>query len=115
MTRSSQHAAGWLLDQLQLQAESLSGHLQFFWPDVMNSSWVGGTADVGLHERTPYWLNGFVPLAYQLEDPYLIGTVAQFSPTPAAACLTLVYICTGGEICELHPDSPVLRRVARCR
>jgi len=67
---------GWLLDQLQLQAESLSGHLQYFWADVMSSSWVGGKADVGLHERTPYWLNGFVPLAYLLQDPALIGMVA---------------------------------------
>lgn len=81
----------------------------------MNSSWVGGTADVGLHERTPYWLNGFVPLAYQLEDPYLIGTVAQylFSPTPAA-CLTLVYIFTGEAICKLYPVPPVLKGVAGC-
>lgn len=43
----------------------------------MNSSWIGGAADTGLHERTPYWLNGFVPLAYQLQDPTLVKTVSQ--------------------------------------
>ena len=67
---------GWLKQQLQVQAAGLSGHLPLFWPDVENSSWVGGTADTGLHERTPYWLNGFVPLAFQLEDPDLISLVS---------------------------------------
>ena len=35
-----------------MQAVGLSGHLPLFWSDVENSSWVGGTADTGLHERT---------------------------------------------------------------
>ncbi|KAK3270065.1 hypothetical protein CYMTET_21518 [Cymbomonas tetramitiformis] len=34
----------------------------------MNSVWIGGEADTGLHERTPYWLNGFVPLAFLLRN-----------------------------------------------
>jgi len=59
-----------------VQAAGLSGHLPLFWADVENSSWVGGEADTGLHERTPYWLNGFVPLAFQLEDPDLISMVS---------------------------------------
>ena len=67
---------GWLKQQLAIQADGLSGHLPFFWSDVMNSSWMGGNADTGLHERTPYWLNGFIPLAYQLQDPLLIQTVS---------------------------------------
>lgn len=44
----------------------------------MNSSWIGGNADAGLHERTPYWLNGFVPLAYQLENETLIATARKY-------------------------------------
>ncbi len=56
-----------------------SGHLPLFWDDVMNSSWLGGEADTGLHERTPYWLNGIVPLlAYQLDDPTLISIVNKY-------------------------------------
>lgn len=47
---------GWLLKQLTLQAEGLTGHLAQFWNDVMNSVWIGGSGDGGLHERTPYWL-----------------------------------------------------------
>jgi len=59
---------GWLLSQLKLQANGLSGHLSEFWDDVMKSVWIGGAADGGLHERTPYWLNGIVPLAYLLKN-----------------------------------------------
>ena len=33
----------------------------------MDSMWVGGVGDTGLHERTPYWMNGVVPLAALLE------------------------------------------------
>jgi len=59
---------GWLLKQLTLQAEGLSGHLAQFWNDVMASSWIGGGGDGGLHERAPYWLNGVVPLAFLLKN-----------------------------------------------
>eukprot|EP00927_Polykrikos_kofoidii_P060306 TRINITY_DN55319_c0_g1_i1.p1 TRINITY_DN55319_c0_g1~~TRINITY_DN55319_c0_g1_i1.p1 ORF type:complete len:731 (-),score=94.73 TRINITY_DN55319_c0_g1_i1:36-2015(-) len=34
----------------------------------MASAWRGGSGDAGLHERAPYWLNGFVPLAYLLKN-----------------------------------------------
>ena len=59
---------GWLLKQLTLQADGLSGHLAQFWNDVLNSVWKGGSGDGGLHERTPYWLNGVVPLAFLLRN-----------------------------------------------
>ncbi len=59
---------GWLLDQLTIQAQGLTGHLAQFWPDVQKSVWIGGGGDGGLHERTPYWLNGIVPLAYLLRN-----------------------------------------------
>eukprot|EP00928_Gymnodinium_smaydae_P081874 TRINITY_DN65310_c0_g1_i1.p1 TRINITY_DN65310_c0_g1~~TRINITY_DN65310_c0_g1_i1.p1 ORF type:complete len:720 (-),score=51.12 TRINITY_DN65310_c0_g1_i1:151-2271(-) len=61
---------GWLREQLKLQAEGLSGHLAQFWPNIMDSVWIGGKGDTegGLHELTSYWLNGFVPLAYLLKN-----------------------------------------------
>jgi len=59
---------GWLLKQLRLQAEGLSGHLSMFWNDIKETVWIGGTGDGGLHERTPYWLNGVVPLSYLLKN-----------------------------------------------
>jgi hypothetical protein len=57
---------GWLLRQLKLQADGLSGHLDEFWPDVAQSQWFGGTAEGW--ERAPYWLDGATPLAWLLDD-----------------------------------------------
>lgn len=55
------------------QANGLAGHLQLFWPDIENSTWIGGSADGGLHERLPYDMNGFIPMAYMLNDQDLIA------------------------------------------
>jgi len=60
---------GWLLNQLRIQADGLSGHLDEFWPDVAESGWIGGTAEGW--ERGPYWLDGIVPLAFLLDDENL--------------------------------------------
>ncbi|MCU0409064.1 MAG: glycoside hydrolase family 127 protein, partial [Bacteroidales bacterium] len=62
--------AGWLNDQLTIQASGLTGHLDEFWPDLMNSSWHGGDGEAW--ERGPYYLDGLVPLAYILDDQKLI-------------------------------------------
>lgn len=61
---------GWLLRQLQIQADGLGGHLDEFWPDVGQSRWIGGDAEGW--ERGPYWLDGFAPLAFLLNDERLI-------------------------------------------
>ena len=60
---------GWLQNQLRIQANGLTGHLDEFWPDVMNSEWIGGDAEGW--ERAPYWLDGLVPLAFLLDDELL--------------------------------------------
>jgi DUF1680 family protein len=67
---------GWLLDQLRIQADGLSGHLDEFWPDVAESGWIGGTAEGW--ERGPYWLDGVVPLAFLLDDASLKGKVQRW-------------------------------------
>ncbi|CAJ1326805.1 unnamed protein product [Effrenium voratum] len=71
---------GWLRKQMQLQAEALTSHLPLFWPNIANTSWLGGNSDVdgGLHENTPYWLNGAVPLALQLQDTNLLALVESY-------------------------------------
>ncbi len=58
--------AGWLLGQLRIQAQGLSGNLDKVWPDIRDSRWIGGDRDGW--ERVPYWLDGFIPLAYLLDD-----------------------------------------------
>ncbi len=63
---------GWLLRELQIQANGLSGHLDEFWPDVgANSGWLGGTGESW--ERGPYFLDGLVPLAFLTGDERLIA------------------------------------------
>ena len=57
---------GWLQNQLRIQADGLSGHLDEFWPDIQESRWFGGEQEGW--ERAPYWLDGVIPLAYLLDD-----------------------------------------------
>lgn len=57
---------GWIKRQLQLQADGLNGNLDKIWPDVRDSGWVGGKRESW--ERAPYWLDGFIPLAYLLDN-----------------------------------------------
>jgi DUF1680 family protein len=62
---------GWLRRQLEIQAAGLTGHLDEFWKDVgPNSGWLGGTGESW--ERGPYYLDGLLPLAYELNNPALI-------------------------------------------
>ena len=61
---------GWLYQQLKLQADGLSGNLDKIWPDVRDSAWIGGEREGW--ERVPYWLDGFIPLAYLLQDEDMI-------------------------------------------
>jgi hypothetical protein len=65
-------AQGWLLDQLRVQANGLTGHLDEVWPDCgLNSGWLGGDGESW--ERGPYYCDGLIPLAYILDDPFLIA------------------------------------------
>jgi DUF1680 family protein len=69
--------AGWLKRQLEIQRDSLSGHLDEFWPDVGQSSWFGGEAEGW--ERAPYWLDGAIPLAFLLDDEALKERVTEYT------------------------------------
>jgi uncharacterized protein len=65
--------AGWLKTQLEIEASGLTGNIDDFWPDLVNSSWRGGDGEAW--ERGPYYLDGLVPLAYLLDDAHLIDKV----------------------------------------
>ncbi|MDP6630579.1 MAG: glycoside hydrolase family 127 protein [Kiritimatiellia bacterium] len=66
---------GWFKNQLRIQADGLSGHLDEFWPSVMDSKWFGGSLPDT--ERAPYWLDGVIPLAWQLDDDALKAKVTK--------------------------------------
>jgi hypothetical protein len=68
---------GWLLDELRLQANGITGHLDEYWPDVgLNSGWLGGSGEDW--ERGPYYCDGLLPLAYLLDDQRLIAKANKY-------------------------------------
>jgi hypothetical protein len=63
--------AGWYKDQLDIQARGITGIIDQYWKDLgEDSGWLGGNGESW--ERGPYYLDGLVPLAWLLEDEYLI-------------------------------------------
>lgn len=82
---------GWLRRQLEIQAEGLSGNLHKIWPDIRDSAWIGGKCEVW--ERVPYWLDGFIPLAYLLEREDMIETVKKYIDAIVSAQQEDGWIC----------------------
>ena len=66
---------GWLLGQLQVMREGMTGHLDELYSPVVGerNGWLGGDGDGW--ERGPYWLDGLVPLAWILDDEQLKAKV----------------------------------------
>lgn len=67
---------GWLLEQLMTARNGLTGKLYTFWDDVKNSAWRGGDGDAW--ERAPYYLDGLVPLAWELDDEELKSVCMEY-------------------------------------
>ena len=74
---------GWLKLQSRIQADTLGGHLEYFF--VNNSMWMKdykNLSAVPYHakflETVPYWLNGMVLLAYQLNDSHLLNVSHEY-------------------------------------
>lgn len=82
---------GWLKRQLEIQAEGLSGNLHKIWPDIRDSAWVGGNCEGW--ERVPYWLDGFIPLAYLLQNEEMIATVKKYIDAIVSAQQDDGWIC----------------------
>lgn len=69
--------AGWLKRQLEVQAEGLGGRVDETWPDLgPNSGWLGGKGESW--ERGPYFVDGLLPLAWQLDSPALKAKAHRF-------------------------------------
>ena len=82
---------GWIKRQLEIQAAGLAGNLDRVWPDVKNSKWIGGNREGW--ERVPYWLDGFIPLAYLLKDDAMIARAKRYVDK------ILERQCTDGWLC----------------
>ena len=70
---------GWFRDQLELEAEGLSGNMFDFYRFVHDSRYIGGSTEYsGLDEASPYWFNGLVPLAFGLGDERIQSQVKYY-------------------------------------
>ncbi|MBE6541965.1 MAG: hypothetical protein E7672_05915 [Ruminococcaceae bacterium] len=79
---------GWIKRQLEIQAESLSGNLDKIWSHIYGNAWtVYKNSDqvrdlqsnpAWLDERVLYWLDGFIPLAYLLENEEMIARAQKY-------------------------------------
>lgn len=87
---------GWMRRQLEIEAEGLVGNLDRVWPDVRESKWIGGDREGW--ERVPYWLDGFIPLAYLLENEDMIARAKRYVDSILAAQCEDGWICPNGDV-----------------
>lgn len=86
---------GWIKRQLEIQAKGLSGNLHKVWPDIRDSVRIGGNRNDW--ERVPYWLDGFIPLAYLLDDAEMKEVVEKYVNGIVKAQQPDGWICAGAK------------------
>lgn len=57
---------GWLNQQMRMHADALLGNMDRVSENIRESLWLGGSS--ANYDDLPLWLQGFVPLAYALND-----------------------------------------------
>ena len=102
---------GWLKRQLELQAEGLNGNLDKIWPDVRDSAWIGGGREGW--ERVPYWLDGFIPLAYLLENGDMIARARRYIDAILAQQCKDGWICPCTEEAREHYDTWAVQLITK--
>lgn len=102
---------GWLARQLRLEADGQAGNLDLIWPDVRDSMWVGGDREGW--ERVPYWLDGFIPLAYLLEDEELQARAERYIDHILAAQRPDGWICPNGDTPIEEYDTWAVQLIAK--
>ena len=95
--------SGWLRRQLELQAEGLCGNLDKVWPDVRDSAWIGGGCEGW--ERVPYWLDGFVPMAYLLDNEDMKARAKKYIDKIIENQHEDGWICPNGNVPREHYDT----------
>ena len=102
---------GWAKKQLKLQAEGLAGNLDKVWPDVRDSMWIGGNCEGW--ERVPYWLDGFIPLAYLLDDEDMKQRAKRYVDCIIANQLSDGWICPNGETPREEYDTWAVQLISK--
>ena len=93
---------GWMRQLLEIQAKGLSGNLDKFWPDIKDSAWIGGDREGW--ERVPYWLDGFIPLAWFLEDEDMKARADKYIHAIVERQKEDGWICPGNDEDRKHYD-----------
>ena len=102
---------GWLRRQLELQAKGQNGMLDLIWPDVRDSMWVGGDREGW--ERVPYWLDGFIPLAYLLDDEDMKARVKRYIDRILSFQKNDGWICPNGDTPIEEYDTWAVQLIAK--
>lgn len=93
---------GWMYNQLKIQANGLCGNLDKVWPDIRDSRWIGGKEEGW--ERVPYWLDGFISLAWLLNNADFQQRANQYIDAILMQQQEDGWICPCGKEARSHYD-----------
>lgn len=110
-TTSEIKPRGWMRRQLEIQANGLAGNLDKIWPDVADSSWIGGSHEAW--ERVPYWLDGFIPLAFLLDNEDLKARAKRYIDAILSRQQADGWLCPCPDNKRAHYDTWALELISK--